>query len=162
MKLIVKKKLKIWKKWKIYSGKNKQYSHNLILILNQKTKKISYWKLFPGSVHDKTALEYLINKKNINKDSNIYLDKGFTGIDKILPNAKIPKKIYKNKKFSDLDKKNNYKINSIRSLIERIICILKNKSYILKYICRFEFKYLSKIIDFFIMNYNYEISFKKK
>ena len=161
MILIVIKKLLI-KIFLIFKSRFSYISYNLILILNQKTKKISYWKLFPGSVHDKTALEYLINKKNINKDSNIYLDKGFTGIDKILPNAKIPKKIYKNKKFSDLDKKNNYKINSIRSLIERIICILKNKSYILKYICRFGFKYLTKIIDFFIMNYNYEISFKKK
>ncbi|MGB7000737.1 MAG: transposase family protein [Halobacteriota archaeon] len=106
-----------------YSGKKKMYTRKNILITDI-NREIGY--LSPpeeGKKHDYCMFKGLFPPEIFPKSITLWLDLGFTGVNRDYPNASImmPKKKPRGKELTDGEKAQNKVISSVRVRIEHAI-----------------------------------------
>nr|QNO54943.1 hypothetical protein MCEIKFBD_00004 [Methanosarcinales archaeon ANME-1 ERB7] len=106
-----------------YSGKKKAHTRKNILISD-----INRWIGFlsppeEGKKHDYGMFKHIFPPKIFSKSITLWLDLGFTGVNKDYPNASImmPKKKPRGKELTDEEKAKNKVISSIRVRVEHAI-----------------------------------------
>lgn len=106
-----------------YSGKKKAHTKKNLVISSEKNRIAYLGKTTNGKEHDYTMLKNEFDPKNIPKEIALWMDKGFTGVQKDYPDAVVvmPKKKPKGKELSDYDKEQNKTISGIRILSEHAI-----------------------------------------
>ena len=115
------------KQKKNYSGKKKAHTRKNILITD-KNRRIGY--LSPpeeGKKHDYGMFKDLFPPEIFPKDLTLWLDLGFTGVEKDYPEASVmmPKKKPRGKELTDGEKMQNKVISGIRVLVEHAISGIK-------------------------------------
>ena len=111
------------KQKKSYSGKKKAHTRKNIVITDI-NRGIGF--LSPpeeGKNHDYSMFKRLFPPKIFPKSITLWLDLGFTGVDKDYPDASVmmPKKKPRGKELSDEEKAKNKAISSIRVRVEHAI-----------------------------------------
>ena len=76
-----------------------------------------------GSTHDFKLFKY--SKADYSKNTTMFLDKGYIGIEKIHSSSIIPIKASKNHKLTDDEKWYNNEISKIRIAIEHVNAFIK-------------------------------------
>jgi hypothetical protein len=115
------------KQRKYFSGKKKQHTVKNIVI-NDDKRKIKYLGSTKiGKDHDYSMFKKEISPPNISKNTTLWTDKGFQGIQKDYPSLDVmmPKKKPKGKDLSQFDKEQNKTISGIRVLSEHAISGIK-------------------------------------
>jgi len=105
-----------------YSGKKKQHTLKTQIIITRKGRIVSTSKPSAGSVHD-----FALYKKEPPppKESTIFVDCGYQGIEKLHPNSEFPYKTNKNRPLDEEEKAYNRALSYIRVKVENILCNLK-------------------------------------
>jgi 5-methylcytosine-specific restriction endonuclease McrA len=120
------KKLKSNKKR--YSGKKKAHTRKNTIISDEHKNILVVSKTREGRVHDLTQLKKMSIVEYIPEDVSLWLDKGYQGLDKYLPNNNslmIPHKNPRGKVLSSEQKRENSIISGIRIVVEHAICGIK-------------------------------------
>lgn len=112
------KKLK--KRGKLYSGKRKTTTLKNIVVSDENRKILVLSPTKSGRRHDKRLVDKL-GIENIPKDTTIWVDTGFQGIQKQHPNTQMPVKKTKNNPLTYEQKQNNKLISGIRVISEHAI-----------------------------------------
>lgn len=111
-----------------YSGKKKAHTRKNTIISTEKKRIILVSPTKNGKIHDKPQLEKEGTLDNIPTDVNIWVDKGYEGIKKLIKNGNqvlLPKKKPKNGELTPEEKEENKIISSIRITVEHAIGGLK-------------------------------------
>lgn len=111
-----------------YSGKKKAHTRKNTIICDENKKVMVVSPTKDGKIHDKPQLEKEGTLDNIPKEVNIWVDKGYEGIEKLLKNDNkvfMPKKKPKGKELTFEEKEENKVISSIRIVVEHAICGIK-------------------------------------
>ena len=112
------------KQKKEYSGKKKAHTRKNTIICDEKKRIILVSPTKAGKIHDKKQLEKEGTIDNIPQDVNIWVDKGFEGIEKLIKNGNtvfMPKKKPKGGELIPEEKEENKLISSIRMVVEHAI-----------------------------------------
>lgn len=106
-----------------YSGKKKAHTRKNLVISGEKNRVAYLGKTAKGKDHDYAMFKNEFDPKNIPKNIALWMDKGFTGVQKDYPDADVvmPKKKPKDKELSAYDKEQNKIISGIRILSEHAI-----------------------------------------
>lgn len=110
------------------SGKRKQPTLKTQIVVGRSGKILDVSKTYPGSIHDLTVLRTERTTGKIPQTSRIYLDRGYQGIGKDIPNLdfKIPPKRNRWKKeLTRSQKIQKTKVSKKRILVEHIFSRLK-------------------------------------
>jgi hypothetical protein len=111
-----------------YSGKKKAHTRKNTIISTEKKRIILVSPTKNGKIHDKPQLEKEGTLDNIPTEVNIWVDKGYEGIKKLIKNGNtvfMPKKKPKNGELTPEEKEENKIISSIRITVEHAIGGLK-------------------------------------
>ena len=111
-----------------YSGKKKAHTRKNTIISTEKKRIILVSPTKNGKIHDKPQLEKEGTLDIIPTDVNIWVDKGYDGIKKIIKNRNkifMPKKKPKGGELTLKEKEENKIISSIRIVVEHSIGGLK-------------------------------------
>lgn len=114
---------------KYYSGKKKRHTVKNHILINPKTKKIlSVSKTAEGRLHDKKLLEGDSIILRAPPKSTGMGDLGYEGMDKVHPWIKFitPKKKPSGKELTELEKKTNTAISSVRTRVEHPFAYMKH------------------------------------
>lgn len=107
-----------------YSGKKKSHTRKNTLIVDE-SKHIRFLSnTRNGRLHDLTLFKKEAIAPCIPDDFCLWVDKGYTGIDALVPEkvkVRIPRKKRKNKELTPCEKVNNRVINSLRIPVEHAI-----------------------------------------
>lgn len=140
---------------KYYSGKKKNHTIKIQLLIDKESKEIISFDIDAGSVHDFEVFKKTSDK--FRKDIKLLADSGYQGIKDIMPEAEIPHKKTKNKDLNDQQKEFNKNLSSKRVIIEHVNRRLKIfKSIGLTY--RSRVSTFMKIIKCIVLMHNYELS----
>jgi len=107
-----------------YSGKKKAHTRKNTIISDENKRIILVSPTKDGKIHDKPQLEKEGTLDNIPKEINIWVDKGYEGINKLIKNGNtvfMSKKKPKGKELTPEEKEENKIISSIRMVIEHAI-----------------------------------------
>lgn len=145
------------KRNKHHFGKKKRFNLKTQITTNKHGLIIHLNKASPGRKHDYKIFEESNLDKIISKNTKVYLDSGYQGIQKDFPdlNSVIPFKRAKNhQKLTRSEKIQNHKQRKIRAKIEHAISQLK-KFKILGDVCRHSlrnydsaFRFIANIVNF--------------
>lgn len=106
-----------------YSGKKKRHTLKSQIVVDKKTKKVICVSFSNGKKHDfrlfkESRVRWTKNRCGIT-------DSGYTGIQKLQSNIKLPKKSSKKKPLTVAEKQQNREISSERVVNENVIGSLK-------------------------------------
>jgi len=111
-----------------YSGKKKAHTRKNTIICDENKRIMLVSPTKNGRIHDKPQLEKEGTLNNIPKSTNIWVDMGFMGIEKLIKNGNkvfMPKKKPKGGELTPKEKEENRFISSIRIVVEHAICGIK-------------------------------------
>lgn len=111
-----------------YSGKKKRHTLKTQLIVAQSGKIIAISRTYPGSFHDYDVFKREDTPAIIPKQSRVFLDRGYTGVNKDFPahNWQLPVKRNRwRKTLTRSEKVANRKLASKRVLVEHVISRIK-------------------------------------
>lgn len=111
-------------KKKRYSGKKKMHSRKNTVVCDENKKIILVTPTKEGRLHDLSQLKKTGFLDNIPKEIGLWVDKGYTGIQKFTRNGNkvmIPHKKPRGKQFSPEQKQENGVISGIRMTVEHAI-----------------------------------------
>jgi len=110
------------KQKKYYSGKKKRHTMKTQLIITKRGRIVDISPPHPGSIHD-----FAIFKKEPPppKNSRLFVDSGYQGIDKIHEESEFPFKATKNKPLDKEEKEYNHALSKIRVKVENILAQIK-------------------------------------
>ncbi|CAO5673772.1 MAG: IS5 family transposase ISCaa6 [Holosporales bacterium] len=102
--------------------KKKRHTQKTQITINKKGRIVDVSPPHPGSVHD-----FAIFKKEPPppKDSRLFVDSGYQGIDKIHEPSEFPYKSTKNKPLDAQEKEYNHALSKIRIKVENILAQIK-------------------------------------
>ena len=133
------------KRKKYHSGRKKSFTIKTQITTNKKGFIIHISQSFPGKKHDYRLFKESFLSKIIPKQTKLYLDSGYQGIQKDFPdlNSIIPYKRTKNhQKLTHSEKIQNHKQRKIRVKVEHTLSSLK------------KYQVLSQIYRHSLKNYN--------
>ena len=133
------------KRKKYHSGRKKSFTIKTQITTNKKGFIIHISQSFPGKKHDYRLFKESFLSKIIPKQTKLYLDSGYQGIQKDFPdlNSIIPYKRTKNhQKLTHSEKIQNHKQRKIRVKVEHTLSYLK------------KYQVLSQIYRHSLKNYN--------
>lgn len=107
-----------------YSGKKKTHTRKNTIISDENKRVLLVSPTKNGKMHDKPQLEKEGTLDNIPKKVNIWVDKGYEGINKLIKNGNtvfMPKKKPKGGELTPEEKEENRVISSIRMVVEHAI-----------------------------------------
>lgn len=107
---------------RFYSGKKKRHTLKTEIGITKKGRIINVSKPSPGSCHDFTIRK---NEDPIPKDSRMYVDSGYQGIDKLHTQSEFPYKKTKTKPLTKEEKEYNRALSSFRVTVEHILGDIK-------------------------------------
>jgi hypothetical protein len=105
-----------------YSGKKKRHTIKTEVHINPKGRIVHISKSKPGSVHD---FELHKTEPPIPKNTRVFVDSGYQGLDKLHSEIELPFKASKKKPLDREEKEYNTALSRIRVKIENIIGDLK-------------------------------------
>ena len=108
------------KKW--YSGKKKRHTVKTEVRITNRGPIVKVSKSVPGSVHDFALFK---EEEQTPKDSHLFVDLGYLGIEKIHKNSECPYKASKNKPLDKITKPYNKALSSVRIKIENVLAQIK-------------------------------------
>ena len=106
-----------------YSGKKKRHTLKSQIVVDKKTKKVICTSFSNGKKHDFRLFKE--SRVRWTKTRCGITDSGYTGIQKLQSNTKLPKKSSKKKPLTVEEKQQNREISSERVLNENVIGSLK-------------------------------------
>lgn len=115
------------------SGKRKQHTLKTQIVVGRSGKILDVSRTYPGSVHDLTVLRTEKTTGKIPPASRVYLDRGYQGIGKDVPNLdfKIPPKRNRwQKELTRSQKIQKTKISKKRILVEHVFSRLKKYRFL--------------------------------
>lgn len=104
---------------KYYSGKKKRHTLKSEIGVTGEGKIVSISPSHPGSKHDFNIRKSA--KEPIPKESRVYVDSGYLGIDKLHEDVEFPYKRRKNNPLTDEEKEYNHALSRVRVVVENII-----------------------------------------
>lgn len=138
---------------KYYSGKKKMHTLKTQVEIGVETLLIYSIAFAVGSTHDFNLFKN--SSHDYNKDTTLFADLGYIGIEKIHKNSIIPIKNSKNHKLNDDEKWFNSEVSKIRIAIEHVNAFLK-KFKIISTRFRNRRKNFKLYMTFICCIYNYE------
>ena len=108
---------------KYYSGKKKMHTLKTQVEIGAETLLIYSIGFAIGNVHDFNLFKN--SSHDYNKDTTLFVDLGYVGIEKIHKNSIIPIKSSKNHKLNDDEKWYNSEVSKVRIAIEHVNAFLK-------------------------------------
>jgi len=105
-----------------YFGKRKRHTLKTEIRVNPAGRIVHVSKRHPGSTHDFTVFK---GDKRPLKESRLFVDSGYQGIQDIHPNADFPDKTSKNKPLDAEEKEYYTALSRVRFVVEHIIGDLK-------------------------------------
>lgn len=106
-----------------YSGKKKMHTIKTQVEVGTDSLLIYSLAFNKGSVHDFKIFKE--SKIDYNKDTTLFVDKGYMGIKKIHNNSIIPIRASKKHKLTDVEKWYNNEISKVRIAIEHVNAFIK-------------------------------------
>ena len=105
-----------------YSGKKKRHTLKTEIRTTSKGRIVHVSKSYPGSIHDFNIYK---NEAMVHKDSRIYVDSGYQGIDKLHTATELPYKKGKGKPLNKEEKEYNRALSRFRVKVENVLAQLK-------------------------------------
>lgn len=105
-----------------YSGKKKTHTLKNEIRITRNRRIVSISKTAPGAVHDFALCK---QERPPGKDTRIFADSGYQGLDKIHTATEIPYKKSKNKPLDPDEKEYNRALSRIRVRVENVFCQIK-------------------------------------
>lgn len=105
-----------------YSGKKKRHTIKTEIRTNIKGRIIHISKSKPGAIHD-----YNLHKQEppMPSSSNVFVDSGYQGLDKLRQHVELSYKATKNKPLDQEEKQYNTALSRVRIIVENIIGDIK-------------------------------------
>ena len=141
------------KQKKYYSGKKKMHTLKTQIEIGVDTLLIYSIAFAMGSIHDFNLFKN--SSHDYNKDTTLFVDLGYMGIEKIHKNSIIPIKSSKNHKLNGDEKWYNSEVSKVRIAIEHVNAYLK-KFKIISTRFRNRRKNFKLYMTFICCIYNYE------
>jgi hypothetical protein len=106
-----------------YSGKKKRHTIKSQLVVDPKGKKIICTSFSNGKRHDFRLFKE--SKTHVRPETEIIVDTGYQGLQKIHLKTRIPKKKSKKNPLTQADKESNQALASDRVFNENVIALIK-------------------------------------
>lgn len=106
-----------------YSGKKKRHTVKTEIRVTPKGRIVGVSKSSPGSVHD-----FTIYKKGtpVHRDSRVFVDSGYQGMDKLHQATELPYKKPKNRELDREEKEYNAGLSRFRVKVENVLAQIKS------------------------------------
>jgi hypothetical protein len=105
-----------------YSGKKKRHTLKTEIRVTRKGRIIHVSKSRPGSVHD---FEIHKTEPPVPKQTRVFVDSGYQGLDKLHTQTELPYKATKTKPLDEEEKEYNQALSRIRVIVEHILGDIK-------------------------------------
>lgn len=107
---------------KYYSGKKKRHTFKTEIRITPQGRIVHVSKPSPGSVHDFSVYK---DGPPIHRDTRVFVDSGYQGLDKLHQATELPYKKSKNHKLGKEEKEYNAGLSRLRVKVENILAKIK-------------------------------------
>lgn len=105
-----------------YSGKRKKHTLKTEIRMTEESRIIHVSPSQPGAIHDFSLYK---QGPSLPKESRVYVDSGYQGLDKLHPQTELPYKALKNKPLNKQEKEYNRGLSRLRVRVEHVLAQMK-------------------------------------